>query len=162
MDILNFLLALLMDNWSELLALAAFGVSVLSAIYARRAIDEAKKANRLSVHDHRLEIYREFETVRFAVRSKGLGIKHIDIAGLYRPSQESAFYFPEAISAKLVEYVDTCFALAELNRKLQFRAELSDEEKNNLRRKQDALSEKERLLAKTLTSEIRSNLDVVV
>lgn len=151
-----------MDNWAKLLALAAFGVSVLSAIYARRAIDEARKANRLSVHDHRLEIFREFDTVRFAMMREGLGIKHTDIAGLYRPSRESAFYFPEAVSEWLIEYYDTCFELAELNSKLQFRTHQSLKEKGELRQKQDAMSQTERRLAESLSAELRSNLDVVV
>lgn len=151
-----------MENWTELLALAAFGVSALSAIYARRAILEARKANRLSVHGHRLEIYREFDSVRFAIMREGLRIKHTDIAGLYRPSRESAFYFPTAVSSKLVEYYDTCFELAELNSKLQFRTHLSSEEKDELRHKQDVMSDKEQKLAESLSSELRSNLDVVV
>lgn len=44
---------------SDYIALAAFGVSALSALYARWAVTEAKKANKISLHAHKIEIYEE-------------------------------------------------------------------------------------------------------
>lgn len=44
---------------SDYIALAAVAVSILSAIYAKRAVNEAKKANDISLHVHKVEIYEE-------------------------------------------------------------------------------------------------------
>ena len=44
---------------SDLIALAAIAVAILSAIYARRAVNEAKTANDISLHIHKVEIYEE-------------------------------------------------------------------------------------------------------
>jgi hypothetical protein len=44
---------------SEFISLAAFLVAVLAAIYARRAIAEAKRANKISLHIHKVQIYEE-------------------------------------------------------------------------------------------------------
>lgn len=41
------------------IALGALAVSGLSALYARRAVNEAKQANKISLHVHKIEIYEE-------------------------------------------------------------------------------------------------------
>lgn len=46
-------------NQSDYIALAAVAVALLSALYARWAANEAKRANDISVHVHKVEIYEE-------------------------------------------------------------------------------------------------------
>ena len=55
---------------SDLIALAAIAVAILSAIYARRAVNEAKTANDISLHIHKVEIYEE--VVSFSDCFRGL------------------------------------------------------------------------------------------
>lgn len=43
----------------DYIALAAVVVSMLSALYARWAVNEAKHANRIALHIHKVEIYEE-------------------------------------------------------------------------------------------------------
>ena len=44
---------------SDYIALAALAVALLAALYARRAANEAKRANDISLHVHKVEIYEE-------------------------------------------------------------------------------------------------------
>lgn len=44
---------------SDYIALAALAVAVLAALYARWAANEAKKANAISLHVYKIEIYEE-------------------------------------------------------------------------------------------------------
>lgn len=55
---------------ADYIALAALGVSVLSALYARWAINEAKRANNIALHVHKVEIYEE--VVSFSDCFRGL------------------------------------------------------------------------------------------
>lgn len=44
---------------SDYIALAAVAVSLLAALYAKWAANEAKRANEISLHIHKVEIYEE-------------------------------------------------------------------------------------------------------
>lgn len=44
---------------SDYIALAAVAVALLAALYAKRAANEAKRANEISLHIHKVEIYEE-------------------------------------------------------------------------------------------------------
>jgi len=44
---------------SDYIALVSAGVAGLSALYARWAVGEAKKANEISLHIHKVQIYEE-------------------------------------------------------------------------------------------------------
>lgn len=55
---------------ADYIALAAVGVSALSALYARWAVNETKKANRIALHIHKVEIYEE--VVSFSDCFRGL------------------------------------------------------------------------------------------
>jgi hypothetical protein len=55
---------------SDYIALAALGVAALSALYARWAANEAKRANKIALHVHKVEIYEE--VVSFSDCFRGL------------------------------------------------------------------------------------------
>ena len=44
---------------SDYIALAAVAAALLAALYAKRAANEAKRANKISLHIHKVEIYEE-------------------------------------------------------------------------------------------------------
>lgn len=46
-------------NQSDYIALAALAVALLAALYARWAANEAKRANEISLHFKKVEIYEE-------------------------------------------------------------------------------------------------------
>ena len=55
---------------SDYIALAALGISILSALYARRSAQEAKRANDISLHTNKVAIYEE--VVSFSDCFRGL------------------------------------------------------------------------------------------
>ena len=125
---------------ASLLALLSFLGAVLAALYARWTWYEAHKANDLAVHSNRVEIYRALNDLRYAVQSKGVGVKTSDVVPFFRPSKEARFYFSnQETSKKLTEYFDTCFALAECSRKLE-RPNISQDQRAEIQREQDKFS----------------------
>jgi hypothetical protein len=46
-------------NQSDYIALGAVAVSVLSALYSRWSANEAKRANQIALHIHKIKIYEE-------------------------------------------------------------------------------------------------------
>ena len=56
---------------TDLVATAAFLTSILAALYARSAWVEARRANNISFHNNRIEIFRALCTLRNAVQVKG-------------------------------------------------------------------------------------------
>jgi len=140
-----------------LLSLAALAISLLAALYARWAAIEAKKANRLSQIEKRIEIYRAFDSLRFAMLRKACGITHEETSALYQAARESEFHFPHSISEKLKKYHHVCFELAEVNRKIN-RSNLKEEEITAFRKQQDELLNEEMILAKNLEKILREEL----
>jgi hypothetical protein len=49
----------IIDTQSDYIALVAVAVALLAALYARWAANEAKRANEISLHVHKVEIYEE-------------------------------------------------------------------------------------------------------
>lgn len=55
---------------SDLIALAALGISALSAVYSYRSVQQAKRANQLALHAKKVAIYEE--VVSFSDCFRGL------------------------------------------------------------------------------------------
>lgn len=131
---------------SDVIAFLSFLGALLAALYARWAWGEARRANELSVHSNRMDIYRALHNLRFAVQAKGVSIESKHVFPFYHPSREARFYFSKAeTSQKLSEYFDVCFELAECTRKLS-QPNLPDTDIEKIRNKQDELSDQEQSL----------------
>lgn len=140
-----------------LLTLASLAVSLLSALYARWAVTEAKKANKIAKLEKRIEIYRAFDALRFSMLREGCRISHNETSILYQAARESEFHFPLSISKKLTDYHHTCFELAEINNKIK-RPDINRDQLQSLRNEQDKLLDEEEKLAKELNKLIREEL----
>jgi len=143
---------------ADLIAFLSFLGAALAALYARWAWAEARRANELSVHSNRMDIYRALHKLRFAVQTKGIMIEAQHVAPFYHPSREARFYFSNAgTSQKLVEYFEVCFELAECTRKLS-RQNLSDTDIKKLQDAQDALSDQEQVLFREAENSVEEEL----
>ena len=102
-------------NTSDWLAFAAILVAALSALYARWAWSEAHKANKISLHGHKKEIYDAFFELKMHMDQKAdlAEIEHIH--KFYYGSRNARFYFCGNIADKLKNYFDQCFYIADLN-----------------------------------------------
>lgn len=92
------------DNWIALLAAAIAG---LSALYSRWAVKEAKRANRIAVHDHQMRVYEAFQALyRHITASDHLnGLEADEFA---EQAALSAMYFPSDLAAAIKSFQSIC------------------------------------------------------
>jgi hypothetical protein len=63
-------------NIDQLIARGSFTGACIAALVAVRAWQEARRANDIAVHAKRMEIYKAFDALRFAMLQKACGITH--------------------------------------------------------------------------------------
>lgn len=143
---------------SDVIAFLCFLCAGLAALYARWAWGEARRANELSVHSNRMNIYRALHNLRFSVQAYGVTIELKHVSAFYHPAREARFYFSKAeTSQKLSEYFDVCFDLAECTRKLR-RPNLLDIDIKRIHDKQDELSDLEQSLFREAEKNVEEEL----
>jgi len=144
-------------TWSETLSVLAILVAGLSAFYARHSWQEAVKANTISNHERKKEIYKSFDALKFAMLREACGINHQSVGKFYQPSRDSEFYFSEEAHNKIKRYFHICFELAELNRK-KTTTNNDEKEISAIHSTQDALLDEETRLSKEIDEELRDLL----
>ncbi|MCS6181124.1 hypothetical protein [Shewanella baltica] len=102
-------------NTSDWIAFAAILVASLSALYTRWAWREAKKANEISIHSHKKEIYDDFLVLKTHMEQKADFAELQNVREFYRSSRHARLYFCIEIADKLENYYNQCFYIAELN-----------------------------------------------
>lgn len=146
-------------NISDLIALGSFLVALLAAVYARWAWREARRANDIAAHAKRMEIYKAFDALRFAMVQKADSISHEDVGRFYFPSRDSEFYFSPDVHDKVRKYFEICFGLAEWNSKKTRRNPTGDE-LHQLHKGQDRLLSEEAALSKEIDAVLRGELKI--
>lgn len=101
---------------SDVIALFALLVAGLSALYARWAAMQAKRANELSLLAHRKAIYDAFHELRMHMEQRGHRPDMEQVSKFYLPSKDAAFYFKESLATEISKYYDLCFRVADLAR----------------------------------------------
>jgi hypothetical protein len=94
---------------ADYIALAALGVSALSALYARWAANEAKRANNIALHVHKVEIYEE--VVSFSDCFRGLfSVPTAERLEKFRKNavQRAELYLSEEVYQRLKEIYGHC------------------------------------------------------
>lgn len=86
------------------LSVLALLVSVLSAIYARRAASEAKQANRISSHNHKLAILESTRTFQAAFRVNGEALEAAYFYSLLDAASKASLYFTRSVADHLSKY----------------------------------------------------------
>ena len=103
-------------NISDSLAVISLLVAVLAAIYARWAWSEAKRANEISLHRNRKEIYDAF----FGLKShmaQYWDLADFSVVTLFCDhSHNAAFYFDKPLALELKNYYTLCFHIADKSR----------------------------------------------
>lgn len=96
-------------NQSDYIALAAVAVALLSALYARLAANEAKRANDISLHFHKVEIYEE--VLSFSECFRGLftvpSAERLE-AFKHKAVQRSEIYLSKEVHVQLQEIYAHC------------------------------------------------------
>lgn len=141
------------------ISIAALLVSLLSALYSRWVWSEQKKANDIAVHNRKLEIYKSFESLRFALLQHGTSVPLEEVAKFYPYSRDAEFYFSPDVHQKLEEYGEICFKLAILNRERN-RGEYSREGMDRCSAERSDLLDFEIKLSEELNKALRKALNL--
>ncbi len=94
---------------SDYIALAALAVALLAALYARWAANEAKRANEISLHVHKVEIYEE--VLSFSDCFRGLfSVPTAERLEAFkkRAVQRAEIYLSKAVHLQLQEIYEHC------------------------------------------------------
>lgn len=101
---------------SDVIAVLAALVAGLSALYARWAAEEAKRANELALLAHRKAIYDAFFELKMHMEQRGFRPDMEQVSKFYYPSRDAAFYVKESLSSEIAKYYELCFKVADLAR----------------------------------------------
>ena len=94
---------------SDLIALCAFFVAILSALYAKKSANEANRANKLALHFKMVEIYED--VLNFSDCFRGIfNVPTPERLEKFRLNavRNSELYFSELVSKKLQEVYSHC------------------------------------------------------
>lgn len=121
---------------SDATAVISLMVAALSALYARWACSEAKKANQINLHNHQKQIYDAFFELKMHMTQEWDGIEISGVSKFYYPSKNAVFYFEKKLAEDIAKYFNICFEIADKNRR-----QLTDDELLNLMKKASEANE---------------------
>lgn len=101
---------------SDVIAIVAALIAALSALYARWASIEAKRANEISLLGHRKAIFDAFFELKMHMEQRGTRPEMEHVSKFYYPSRDAAVYFEKELSEKVSSYYSKCFKVADLAR----------------------------------------------
>lgn len=101
---------------SDATAVISLMVAALSALYARWAWSEARKANQISLHEHQKQIYDSFFELKMYMTQRWDGADISGVSKFYYPSKNAIFYFDKSLAIDIANYFSTCFEIADKNR----------------------------------------------
>jgi hypothetical protein len=137
---------------SDWIAYASALVAILSAIYSYRAVNEAKKANALSLFHHRKEIYDAFYELKMHMVAYGESSDIKIVSKFYHHSRDANIYFSEPLGSLINEYFGICFDVAIFNAK---RGGNLSESSQEIESKYDRTFELEKAIQKRLLLVLR-------
>ena len=88
------------------LSILALLLSALSALYARWAASEAKQANRISSHNHRLGILESARTFKAGFRVNGEALESGYFYSLLDSASKASLYFTKPVADHLAKYAE--------------------------------------------------------
>lgn len=91
-------------------------IAILSALYARWASSEAKRANEISLSAQRKEIYDAFFDLKMHMQQKAEDADAVEVSKFYRPSKNAKFFFKKDLAEKISRYFDACFSIGDIHR----------------------------------------------
>lgn len=145
---------------TEITAIVALVIALISAIYARRSAGSAHQANRIAIHQERLKIYKALLAHVSALSAQGVALRKDEAWQFYEPAILSKFYFKPAHSEKLVQIFDDSISLIVRKAQWEETTSMSQEELQELVRETHALHRATRDSARKLVQDLEPELVV--
>ncbi|MBB6242789.1 hypothetical protein [Rhodanobacter sp. MP1X3] len=86
-------------------------ISLLSALYSRRSVLEAKSANHISTHGHKAEILENFKRFQAALCIDGEAFDKANLLPMLISADKARLYLKPALANKLGLYAGTAYEL---------------------------------------------------
>ena len=102
---------------SDVIAIIAALVAILSALYARWSWHEAKRANKISLLQHQREIWDAFYELKMHMTQKAQFAEQHEVSKFYYHSRNAKIYFPRDVSGDIEKYYTACFEISDIHRK---------------------------------------------
>tara|TARA_R100000388_G_C7235496_1_gene157566 strand:- start:1221 stop:1676 length:456 start_codon:yes stop_codon:yes gene_type:complete len=100
---------------SDVIAILAALVAGLSALYARWAWREAKRANEILLSGHKKEIYDAFFELKMHMQQKAEFAELSEVSKFYYPSRNAQLYLSKSLAEKISKYYEACFWVADIH-----------------------------------------------
>jgi hypothetical protein len=143
---------------SDWIALLSAFVAILSALYARHSVQEARRANEIGLHNEKLKVFKGILDLRAKLSANGINIKEYELFSFYEYVQLSEFYFNKRIYEKVKDYFDDAWEVVKL-RGLWEAAEEGDKKKEIVQKTHDMLRQA-REKAGTLETMLKEHLRI--
>ena len=94
-----------------LISWLAILISLISVLYARHTVKEAKRSNEIAIHNECLKIFKGILQLRGELIGRGVEIKDEDLIKYYGHVQLSEFYYPKDIYKQIEDYYNTTWKI---------------------------------------------------
>lgn len=88
------------------ISIVALLIAIASAIYARQSAAEAKTANRISSHQHKLELLQAARDFQGSLRVHGEAVDSSLVFGLLYASSKASLYFTANVADHFSKYAN--------------------------------------------------------
>lgn len=95
-------------NW---IALGAFVVAILSAVYSRWSVDEARRANRIAIHEFHREFYEAFDELDHKIYYRAPNLDREDVKAFSTYARLASVYLPKDLAKQTSRFRDTYLEL---------------------------------------------------
>ncbi|MBX9496670.1 hypothetical protein J8Z86_11365 [Yersinia enterocolitica] len=99
-----------------LFTLIATLISILSASFAFFSAREARRANKLSLHRERMEIYNAFFLLRMHMLMHRHAAEIEEVRKFFHYKRTAPIYLKRNVSEAIIEFYHLCFDVAELHK----------------------------------------------
>lgn len=105
----------MIHDTATIVAICAALVAALSALYARWQASAAARANEISLHETRLNVYKGLARFRAHISACGTGIKEEEVWRFAEIVEMTEFYFPPDVHPRLNAIFEQALKLLSLN-----------------------------------------------
>ncbi|MGY3323411.1 hypothetical protein [Pseudomonas sp. TE3911] len=106
-------------GWANLIAVLAFIVSVIAAVFAWKSATEARTSNRIGTHQYQRDLYSSLVSVRNIIVDKGLLTTERDLSPYSERFLSARLYINAGLSKRLLSFFEMCKGIEQLHINLE-------------------------------------------
>ncbi|EKN4862672.1 hypothetical protein FG457_004197 [Yersinia enterocolitica] len=114
----------------DFIAIIAIFISILAAAFAFISTRAAKKANIISVHGYKLEIFSAFHELSLQMERTVENTEKAEVQKFLVHRRNAEIYFSKNLFLRISEYADSCFDIVDLPKDKLLPGEKENLEKN--------------------------------